>query len=282
MAEILEVKKNFNWEDITCPLMIFMPCYGNKKLVEYSVRHIKNVSMGRYAFSVVIGNDGKHIDWSYLNTDNMRVHYFTLLHNSNQPRNGAFIRNYALNHCRTKYFLQKDGEIVIEGDFPVHAVEVCKRGNLWRPGNVYVLDENNSIKYMEQESMVNLEFAVQKRIEPVKPIDVLSVKKHIIAMDGDINFTSFFHYAYCAKTEDLHGIHGYDEDYKFYGFEDTDMFCRLTAIGKVFEVDYTSSVVHLWHPSTVNRQQLPQMGNLFKKKNPSTSVRNETGWGAGV
>jgi hypothetical protein len=282
MADILEVKQNFNWEDTKRKLMLFIPCYGNKELVEYAISKLSHEDIGTGTFTIVIGNDGTHIDWSHLNTGPLHIYYFTLLHNAEQPRNGAFIRNYALKHCQAELFMQKDGEVVLEGNCIFNAYKTLERGFLWRPGNVYVLDERNSNKYMEQHSVNNIDFIIQKRIEPVSPIDVLTTKEHIIAVDGDINFTSFFHYAYCAKTADLRAIHGYDEDYKFYGFEDTDMFCRLTATNKIFKVDYKSSAIHLYHPSTVNREQIMTMGKLFQRKNPLSVVRNDENWGEGV
>jgi hypothetical protein len=280
---MIEVEKNFEWKDTDREIMVFIPSYGNQELVEYSIRRIKATDIGKYSFCIVIGNDNKHVDWSYLNSDNMLVYYFTLHHDAEQPRNGAFIRNYALKRCQAKYFLQKDGEVVIEGAFLNHAMMACKQGYLWRPGQIYVLDETNSKQYMRQHHLrTGVEFNIQKRIEPVKPIDVLTTKQHIMAINGDISFTSFYHYAYCASTIELKSMHGYDEDYKYYGFEDTDMFCRLTSMKKTFEIDYDCKAVHLWHPSTVNAEQIMTMGKLFKSKNPSLTIRNESSWGTGI
>lgn len=282
MAEIIKVVQNFNWDTTKRKLAVFMPCYGNKELVEYSVKHIKT-AVEPWNFCIIIGNDGKHIDWSYLNTEDMpNVYYFTLLHDAEQPRNGAFIRNYAIKRCESDFFFQKDGEVVIEGDFLLHADRACSRGSMWRPGNVYVLSKEGSIMYMEQQSMEGVEFTIQKRIEPVRPINPIFTKRHIIAMNGQVNFTSFFHYAYCVKTQHLKNIHGYDEDYKFYGYEDSDMFCRLVQSDMIFEIDYENYAIHLWHPSTVNKQHLMPMGQLFESKNPLVPLRNPGIWGEGI
>lgn len=283
----MEVYKNFYWDTTERQLVVFLPCYYNIETVKFTVGHIATV-LEPWDYLIIIGNDGFHYDWDdfcneLIGRDHpIPVKYLSMLHDEQQPRNGAFIRNYVLKRCMSKYFFQKDGEVCLEGDSLWNAQTTCKHGGLWRPGNIIVLDKDDSVNYMESCSLKDTSPTLSKRIEPTTPIDAVTTKNHIIYMNGQVNFTSFFHYAYCAPTSVLQGIHGYDEDFKYYGYEDSDMFCRIASLNYKFIPDYKSYAIHLWHESTVNTSMLMSMGKLFESKNPNNTLRNEVKWGEGA
>lgn len=282
MADI-KITKNFDWETTTTPITIFMPNYHNEKLVEESLRRINTV-LEPDKYTIIIGNDGYDYSWDYMRESGQppfnRMFYFSLEHKMEQPRNGAFIRNYCLKRIQSDYFLQKDGEVVLEGDFMWRALMTGQEGYLWRPGHISVLTEEDTIKYLAGNDSFDL--PMTKRIEPVTGITAQAVKEMLVAMDGQVNFTSYFHYAYCENTKILQGLQGYDEEYRYYGFEDSDMYCRLTHAGRVFRPDYRCYAIHQWHECTVNREMLFPMGKVFKAKDPKETIRNPGGWGEGA
>lgn len=282
----VEIKTNFNWDHTANKLTIFVPCYKNIEIVRFAIRYTTTI-LEPWEYTIVIGNDGFHHSWSEL-TDELihREHpislkYFSLLHTEQQPRNSCFIRNYALKRCQSKYFLQKDCSVVLEGDYPLYATRTCEKGYLWRAGNIIVVSEEDTNKCIENDNLDDLKTSFQKRIEPIQPINVEELKNYLVKMAGQENFTTYFQYAFCAPTQFLKGIHGYDEDYKWYGYEDTDMFCRLTALGKIIKPDYGTYARHLWHPDNTNKEQLIPMRSLFRFKNPEHTIRNLKNWGRG-
>lgn len=283
----MEVKKNFNWDITNNKLTIFIPCYKNVDIVQFAVEQI-STTLEPNAYTIIIGNDGFHYDWDDLTKSMAKkehpvvLKYFSLLHKKQQPRNSCYIRNYAMKRSMSKYYMQKDCTVVLSGDFILHAIQTCDKGYLWRPGNICVLNKDDSDRCIKDKSFTGLGTSFQKRIEPVMPIGVDELKKHLIVMNGQVNFTTFFQYAFCVSTKLIQDMHGYDEEYTSYGYEDTDMFCRLYALGKVFKPDYKTSAYHLWHPNTISREQLISMGMLFEVKNPNILLRNIHSWGEGI
>lgn len=285
MIEI-EVKKNFEWDCTENKLTIFIPCYKNIDAVEFTIKRISTI-MEPWDYTIIIGNDGFHHHWGKLTETMIQrdhpipVKYFSLLHKEVQPRNSCFIRNYALKRCMSEYFLQKDDSVVLTGDFPLYAVKTCEKGYFWRVGNINVLSEDDSCKCIGDNTLSHLGTSFHRLIEPVTATSIEELKEHLVKMNGQENFTTYFQYAFCAPTQFLKGIRGYDEAYKFYGFEDIDMFCRLTALGKIIKPDYNTYAYHLCHPCTVNEEELASMQTLFRFKNPEQTLRNPKGWGNG-
>ena len=70
----------------------------------------------------------------------------------------------------------------------------------------------------------------------------------------------------------------------FYGFEDSDMFCRLFYLNQYLIPDYTCAAIHINHArETINQQELTKMYDLFKEKDPKDFIRNQSGdWGRGI
>ncbi len=281
MSEV-KIRKNFGWGITERKMILFMPNYKNSELTEYSIRRISTVLEPK-DWAIIIGNDNVHKDWSFLRDIEglNQTYFFTLEHDGPSPRNGAFIRNYFIKRCRSEFLFQKDGEVVIEGDFLFNAHQTCFSDMLWRAGNIAVLNANDTKTYQERHTLLGLEPTIEKRIEPVFPCSAFELKQHLLYMNGRVNFTSFFHYGFCARTKLLQDMHGYDEDFLYYGFEDSDLFCRIVAKGKKFKPDYGCYAIHQWHPPTENKNMLPEMGEIFKRKS-LWEIRNPNGWGEGI
>lgn len=276
----IQVKQNFSWADTDKKLVIFMPNYNGKRLTEASIRRIQTAVEHQH-WMIIIGNDNVDDNWDHLRTQN--VASITILRDDKRPRNGAFIRNYVIKRCQSRLFLQKDGEVCIEGDFIYGALEYCfglsDRG--WRPGHAVALTEANTNIYATGGIVEHLEL-MSHLVEPVVPCtDLEMVKRYLIQQNGRVNFISYYHYAYCVPLHRLRALNGYDEDYKFYGWEDVDMYLRLASLGVQIQPDYNCYAIHLSHPSTVNRQMLNVMCDLFKSKDPRKFERNPNGWGEG-
>lgn len=273
----MKVIQNFDWSATEKKLVIFMPNYNGKRLTEQSILRMQT-TIPTDQWMILIGNDNVDDDWDHLRTQN--VASITLLRDNKEPRNGAFIRNYVIKRCRSVLFLQKDGEVVIEGDFIHSCIRQCHDEFGWRPGYAVALSVMDTGSYLDGRP-VDLG-QLSREIEPVVSCPDLSlVKEYLLRRNGQVNFISYYHYAYCVETAWLQTMHGYDEDFKYYGWEDVDMYLRLAERGVKIFPDYKCYAVHLYHPSTVNRPMLNAMAQVFQSKDPTQWRRNPERWGEG-
>jgi len=291
----LEVISNFDWSITERKIVIFIPNYDRKAYVEFGLKYIQTI-LPESDWIIIVGNDQIHHDFDFLKEKNVR--YFSLLTGQKSPRNSCRIRNYAIKHCRSKVFFQKDPEVMVDGDFISRSVEWCGG---WRAGHVLVVDEEKSkevvrdgldilkpyIKKRERYSKCLKHEWIGKHVQSIS-VDAQSLYNAKLAHDriyeskGGLNFSTYFAYALGIETKVLKDLSGYDEDYTSYGYEDPDMFCRLMAFKYPIIPDYSCSSIHLYHPLTVDNK-LWEMDDLFKKKDCSQVVRNVGRvWGEGI
>lgn len=273
----VSITQNFDWSETSRRLVVFMPNFNGRCLTEESIRRIRTVCEKR-DWLIMIGNDNVDNKWDHLRSQN--VVYFTMYRDKKIPRNGAFIRNYVIKRCQSEYFCQKDGEVLIDGDF-IGQIILCGKGCGWRVGYTASLSANRTEEFLRGSRLV-IDTDVYRKIDPVTPLDDLGkAKQYLIEMDGRINFTTHFHYGFCVCTKILRGMHGYDEDYELFGWEDVDLYLRL-ASQKVFLVpDYTCRAAHLYHALTASKLLADKMKTVFQKKDPIVYLRNLDSWGEG-
>ena len=272
---MVEITQNFDWEITKRKLCLFIPNFGKKEQLEFSISQIRT-EIPKEDWVVVIGNDGIDIDFSHLRS--LNTYYFTLHRTLKECRNGAFIRNYAIKRCQSEKFFQKDPEIILVGDF---IKNIIQSPNAWRAGNIYVLNKALSAELLYKHDFGILKYSACIKIDPVKILDPDFVKYIIIAEDGRPGYATYFHYAYSVSTEILYGMRGYDERYLYYGYEDSDMFCRLLYLKQHLIPDYEISAIHLYHDrDSINLDQLKQMRYVFSNQSPSHYPRNKE-WGEG-
>jgi len=179
--------------------------------------------------------------------------------------------------------MQKDGEVVVTGDFIYRIIHFHMP---WRAGKIYVLNEiqtQNMLKHDPDWLMLNMQ--PTRVIEPIVAVNSYHVKELVELADGKVNPTSYFHYAYAAPTAIFSKIGGYDEDYKTYGWEDADMYCRLFHNEVYLVPDSGCAAIHPFHPRAADctSENLLKMRQLFVNKSPADYFRNKThAWGQGT
>jgi hypothetical protein len=178
--------------------------------------------------------------------------------------------------------LNKDGEVVITGDFIYRIINLhCP----WRAGHVYVLNKEQTGVFMKSKPQDFI-----KTMNPTKTVMMMAAtnsyhaKEIIEQADGKVNPSSYFHYAYACKTELFHYLGGYDEDYLTYGWEDSDMFIRLFHIGVHLVPDYACAAIHPHHFRRADTAEAMEanMRDIFVSKSPASYFRNVNGWGQGA
>ncbi len=290
----LKIKSNFDWSITNKKLCIFIPNYNRQEYVEFGIKNIIT-SVPRDDWVIIIGNDNCHYDFNHLQKFN--VYYFSLLNDDPRPRNSCFIRNYAIKRCQSSIFFQKDPEVVVVGDF-IKDVINCDGG--WRLGHVFCVSKELSRAVLVQKSFLDhILSCVEPKVMP-KEFNCWQINDDVYyimfgtkglcnvdevyraIVGGGTNISNWFAYAFGVETSILKEIGGYDEDYTSYGYEDSDLFCRLMAKGYPLIPDHNCVSVHLHHPLTVDGK-IRKMSQIFASKDYNKIIRNGGyKWGTGI
>jgi hypothetical protein len=279
------VDKNFDWCETNRKLVVLALNYGRGELLRRFLEGF-HTDVPEDQWLIVIGNDGIHEDYSDWKHQNVRQ--FTLLRKNLVERNGAFIRNYFIKRCQSDLLLQKDAEVCWPDDCIRSAI---KAPTAWRPGWIYVLNQQHTDEYVAHrfpdQALRGTNQAFNMHGFPNKIVDhhVYTphwAKAHITKAAGGWCCATYYHYSYCVKTKVLQDLRGYDEDFTTYGFEDSNMYCRLAAAGvHIYPYDNIRAV-HLFHTKDTGGANLGHMGNLFQEKDPANVVANlGREWGEG-
>ena len=250
---------NFDWSLTDRKIAVFIPNYRRKIYVEATMRYFKT-RLNPSDYIIVVGNDGVDEDFSRLSSSN--VVSFTLTRHPG-PRNGCFIRNFFIRRCKSKVIFQRDPEIIITEDF-MSKIADLNANSVYRVGR--------AIKTEMKIGKMLLRGIDRNRIPALK-----SSFRRIDPGKG-----TFLHWGFAAPTALLQEMHGYDEGYLEYGYEDTDLFSRLLNRGVAFNCDFDTYAIHMWHPTDVDiKGSQERMKRLFHQKCSSVFVRNGESWGNG-
>jgi len=315
------VKSNFDWGITKRKLVIFTPNYSDSVLTALSISQIQT-QIPEKDWIIIIGNDNVDVNWDHLKDKNVR--YFTLLHGGVSPRNGGFIRNYAIKRCQSDLFFQKDGEVSVIGDF---ISKFIHSKSSWRSGNIIVLGKEVTQKCLEKVSfspiqeyqkeykdrywqredgtfecigLIKISSSIPASAEEVKRsiiqrerkleiVAYIQRKKELYMIDESIkvkppplSYHNYFHYAYGTMTKTLQDIRGYDERFCYYGYEDADMYCRLTCLKERICPDYSCTAIHPYHLQSIDVDKLKMMRQLFRDTDVNNPYRNLLVWGEGI
>ena len=242
-------EKTFDWSVTKKDLSIFIPNYGRGQYIRDLIDQFQTKANTR-DYSIVIGNDGLHEDFSDLRGRN--IFYFTLERSDTSPRNGCYIRNFFIKRCKSHKIFQKDPETEI------------------RPNNGYDWIKEY-IDYIDNSSFVRPAYTLDKGTIPQKIENVYANISHRV------------HWGFLSSVERLQYIGGYDEDFSLYGYEDTDLYYRLQHCCGDFKLDKNLLVIHHQHPIDPSvYKEVNEMGLLYHSKKPSDFIRNKKReWGNG-
>jgi hypothetical protein len=258
--------KEFDWSQTQKDLLFVIPNWKRGKYIRKTIDNTINTSIPRDKWVILIINDGIHEDFSDLKDKN--VLYFTLERKFLYERGDAFLRNIAIKYGQSKLFAQKDPEIFYKEDFIKRCFD--HQDILYRCGGYAHLcqKENTELYFNNQININELERRAQK----------FSITDRFV----------YWHFGHSAQLEYFRKLNGYDEDFKTYGFTDTNMWDRLMKSGLKQFVDKNCSPIHLWHQkpdfnkNPKDKRDYEQMRNLYNnKQNDSIIVNIGVEWGEG-
>lgn len=259
--------EDFDWSLTDRELVIFIPNWGRGNYIRKTIEVMKT-SVPHDKWIIIIGNDCQHEDLSDLKDHN--VVYFTFDANRERPqdRGGGFIRNMVIKRSLSRWFFQRDPEIVIENDFIAHIIECLT--DMYRLGGPARKTRQNTSKRFLQGQATVLECKQDADIFLINP-------QHFV----------YANFAFAVRTQILKDIRGFDEDYGQTYCYDRDLFVRLINKGITITADPQCTPIHLWHP-TPSFPNTPEtiadyngMKAMFATKDPKQIIRNPYGWGEG-
>lgn len=255
----LITQHDYDWDHTNRDLIIFIPNFGRRHMLEHSLRWFStNISRDRW--QILICNDGVHEDLGSLSDFN--VSYFTFVRPKVSERNGCFVRNYAIARTKSKYIFQCDPEIIIKGDCVEKLLSI--QSDIYRIGQVKLLTDK------ETSSVI-------AGIDVLQDLTVRSLRT---------KDNMYLHCGFGAKVEILRSIRGYDEEFTHWGYEDRELYYRLSRkkLGYNIYIDYDCASYHMWHPNTGGKNaeiKKHKMRRLFQNKVSRKQKCNLNGWGNG-
>ncbi|AUP78176.1 glycosyltransferase family 2 protein [Flavivirga eckloniae] len=157
-------------------------------------------------------------------------------YNVYQPWNKSKALNFALNLAKTPYFFVADIDMIFHPEFINTSFNLIKTFS-----NVYF-----KVGFLSKEESIK-----QKKFEDYK------IK---FESTNEATGISLF------NTNDLRSLNGFDENYHFWGAEDTDVHVRLKHAKKDIHF-YSDQVLmlHQWHVNYVNSEQKALTAKLHIK-----------------
>lgn len=251
-----------DWNLTKRKLCIFIPNYKRANYIKSTINQFHN-QIHKDQYLIVIGNDGIHEDFSDLSEHN--VVSFTLeRQNPHEPRNGSFIRNYFIKRCQSDIIIQKDPETI----FIDHK------------------DTYNSILNMDINTVYRPHLAVSFNKYQTTQVLYGADPLLFIEKPENINLNQHFkmHHFFAIHTKVLQDIQGYDEDFKYYGPEDQDMWARLISNGRISKLMTSNAIIcHLDHEfdAYAFHENHNKMVEVLHSKDPKQIIRNNENWGNG-
>ncbi len=257
-------------------ISVIVTTYNRPDALDLVLSSLENQSYPN--FEVIIADDGSSIETTRLVREWQSKGRFPVIHvyQENQGFRAARIRNQAALKASADYLVFIDGDCVLPSFFLERHIALAKK-NFFVAGNRILLNEaftSKALKYqifLWKLSVLRwILLWIQGSANRFLPLVYLPFKrvrlwkKH--SWDG-------------VKTcnlgiwkEDFFEVNGFDEAYRGWGYEDSDLVIRLLNLG-VGRIDgrLGLGVFHLWHPIAERSQTGDNLARLKAIQQSNTS-----------
>jgi hypothetical protein len=241
-------------------LSIVVPCHNRATYLQVLLQSLTWSAVAPADFEVIVVNDGgaDHVDlvaesWRRRGLD-VRVHH---LRDRGGPRNNAAARNAGLALAKHPFVLQTDPDIVFASDVLARMRDAIAPGTFCSCSGYYPLT---------REATLDLAFGPDGPVRvPDSYLDRARGRPNqVLSPDG----VGGLHGAFLCATEDVRRIGGYDESFRYWGWEDRELLTTLQQdAGLTRRHVIGTPVVHLWHPpmrGETARETLAACGELSR------------------
>ncbi len=182
-------------------------------------------------------------------------------------------------------------------DFPVRYFQRTKRSNVYFsnpavPNNIGLRQCRGDIVVIQNaENYHSLPDNIEKLVQGVRDDRMSTLFASVAAMKADGTFGQWYthsvhsprplYFCQALAMEHVRKMRGFDEDYKYYGFDDNDFADRLAVMGVKFVFRDDIEVIHQWHASTGCAYGANLNQEVYERKTqqlrlyPESYVRNE-------
>lgn len=177
--------------------------------------------------------------------------------------------NYAIKRCVSEFVLSADADNIFSKNFVREAVSVLNQDRL-------------SVVYSQ---MLDLEEGILPALlafsENNVEVPYGQLEAHGVARGAGLKHPGTF----VTATLFFHVIHGYDENYEEWGWEDNDVMHRFYMLGlNLVSISDRARFLHQWHPKGEGVRDWTESkdrNRAYFEKNFSIVKRNLEGWGEG-
>lgn len=227
---------------------------------------------------IIIGDDGSTLETKDM-IDSLRLlTQIPIIHVWQEDRGFrlAMMRNKSVAISSGDYIIEIDGDIILHRDFIKDHIALCRPNHYISGGRTYL---NRSFsEYLCSEDKLDFPNFMSSKIEYKREYCIrVPLFSKIFASRYRKNRTglgcnlSFF-------KKDFAAINGYDERFKGYGYEDSDLESRLKnhGIKKLF-AKFSAIAFHLWH-NEASMTNLDNNRSMYVQSTQQQKVRCVDGY----
>ena len=226
---------------------------------------------------IVIADDGSRSDTRELIDQFRRRFTIPIQHvwHADEGFKLAQIRNKANAAARGNYLVQVDGDLILHPYFIRDHMNAAKPGHFIGGSRVLLSNELSAELFAAKDTDVNLfRNGVQNKFNGIHSSALGEVLSSFIRTKNAFNIRG------CNMSywkEDFITVNGYNEGYKGWGREDTDLVIRFynSGLNRTY-FKLRGVVYHLWH-AEADRSSLTQNDTILEHSIQSRATRCENG-----
>jgi glycosyltransferase involved in cell wall biosynthesis len=196
---------------------------------------------------IIVADDGSTVETATL-IENYRNQGLPVKHiwQEDQGFRKAAILNKAISSSTADYIIQVDGDCILHKKFIQDHVENVEKGKFLYGSRVNIKKER--VEEVLNKSRTEFSFFsrdINKRSRSIHAPALRKYYKDVSTLSGKVRGCNLSYW-----KSDFLAINGYNEDFKGWGKEDSEMVARLINNGLVGKrLRFNGIVYHIWHPN---------------------------------
>ncbi len=258
-------------------LSLILSTYNRPDALSFALAALLNQS--DKDFELVIADDGSGLETQQVIQDFQKKFFYPIIH-AWQPDKGFRLsasRNNAIRHSSGDYLVFLDGDCLARSNF-IQNHKLLAEKNYFVTGNRVLLSEDFTRHLLASKvkafnpSLAEL-FALKKQREINRIFSLLDFTSiSAFRKSQPTNWKKLRGCNFAAWRKDVYDVNGFDENFKGWGFEDSDFAVRMLNKGfKRKSGSFSTTVFHLYHPETKKAQKGPSWDILMNRLKDSSS-----------
>lgn len=279
-AKLLDLQRNMT-ESLS--ISVIVTTYNSPNYLKASIDSL--LAQTDKNFEILIADDGSTEETATLIQNYIEASKAIPIQHIYQEDEGfraGRIRNQAILKARGDYIIFIDGDCVVRNDFIKSHRELAIIGHFVAGNRVLLSESFTEQVFAENIALYDKNFNYFFKLRLDKKINrLISFIKLPLGRFRYLQPKKWQKAIGCNTAvwkKDLQAINGYDESFKGWGYEDSDMLIRLLHLGiKRKEGRFAVPVMHLWHKQNDRSTERENYQRLITRLNDPTIIRAEKG-----